>query len=157
MKELGSEVARQAEGSQPTQPKTDPIYRTGRPVVTGQTSRSSAQEIGTRFSLDCENTNLFVERLEKDKDTDKDVDADRDGTGRPVGGHWSPQLEEIDIDFRVSGLPHAVVKQAENSRVRELVQKMESHPHRQGNKVMPATHSEKIKEDDSGHGQCIAI
>ena len=69
---------------------------------------------------------------EKDKDTDKDVDADRDRTGRPVGGHCSPQLEEIDIDFRVSGLPHSVVKQAENSRVRELVKKIENHPHRQG-------------------------
>ena len=64
-------------------------------------------------------------------DTDKDVGADRDRTERPVGGHWSPQLEEIDIDFRVSGLPHAVVNQAENSRVRELVKKIESHPHRQ--------------------------
>ena len=42
-----------------------------------------------------------------------------------------PQLEEINIDFRVSGLPHAVVKQAENFRVRELVKKIESHPHRQ--------------------------
>ena len=81
MKELGPEVARQAEGSQPTQPNPNPIYRTGRPVVTEQTSRSSAQEIDTRFSLDCENTNLFVERLEKDKDTDKDVGADRDRTG----------------------------------------------------------------------------
>ena len=40
------------------------------------------------------------------------------------------QLEEVDIDFRVSGLPHAVVKQAENSHVRELVKKIESHPHR---------------------------
>ena len=37
----------------------------------------------------------------------------------------------MDIDFRVSGLPHAVVKQAENSRVRELAKKIESHPHRQ--------------------------
>ena len=37
----------------------------------------------------------------------------------------------MDIDFRVSGLPHAVVKQAENSRVRELVKKIENHPHRQ--------------------------
>ena len=35
------------------------------------------------------------------------------------------------IDFRVSGLPHAVVKQAENFRVRELVKKIESHLHRQ--------------------------
>ena len=40
------------------------------------------------------------------------------------------QREEIDIDFRVSGLPHAVVKQSENFRVRELVMKIESHPHR---------------------------
>ena len=84
MKELGSEVARQAEDNQPTQPNPNPIYRTERPVVTEQTSRSSAQEIDTRFLLGCENTNLFADRLEKDKDTVKDVDADRDGTGRPV-------------------------------------------------------------------------
>ena len=123
MKELGSEVARQAEDNQPTQPDPNPIYRTERPFVTENTFRSSAQEIDTRFSLDCKNTNLFVERLEKDKDTDKDVDEDRYRTGRhvmsgqPTGS--STQLEEVDIDFRVSGLSHAVVKQAENSRVRE--------------------------------------
>ena len=76
MKEFGSEVARQAEDNQPTQPNPNPIYSTEKPVVTEQTSRSSAQEIDTRFSLNCKNTNLFVERLEKDKDTDKDADAD---------------------------------------------------------------------------------
>ena len=31
----------------------------------------------------------------------------------------------------MSGLPHAVVKQTENFRVRELVKKIESHPRRQ--------------------------
>ena len=135
MKELGSEVARPSEDNLPTQPNRNPIYTTVKPVVTEQTSRSSAQEIDNRFSLDCKNTNLFVERLEKDKDTDEDVDADRDRTVRPVlSGQPTglfTQLEEVDIDFRVSGLPHAVVKQAENSRVRELVKKIESHPHRQ--------------------------
>ena len=50
-------------------------------------------------------------------------------SGQPTGS--STQLEEVGIDFRVSGLPHAVVKQAENSRVRELVKKIENHPHRQ--------------------------
>ena len=80
--------------------------------MTENTSRSSAQEIGTRFSRDCKNANL-------------DVDADHDRTGRPVvigqpiGS--SSTLNEVDIDFRIPGLPHAVVKQAENSRVRELV------------------------------------
>ena len=50
-------------------------------------------------------------------------------SGQPT--HLFTQLEEIDIDSRVSGLPHAVVKQAENFRVRELVKKIESHPHRE--------------------------
>ena len=123
MKELGSEVARQAEDNQPTQQNPNPIFGTGRPVVTEQMSRSSAQEIDTRFSIDCESTNLFVERSGKDKDTDKDADADRDRTERPVvigqpTGSSTP-FEEVDIDFRISGLPHSCVKQAENSRVRE--------------------------------------
>ena len=70
-----------------------------------------------------------------DKDADENVDADHVRTGRPVGSEhsidWFTQREEIDIDFRVSGLPHAVAKQAENFRVLELVKKIESHPHRQ--------------------------
>ena len=49
--------------------------------------------------------------------------------GQPTGS--STLFDEVDIDFRESGLPHAVVKQAENSRVRELVKKIENHPHRQ--------------------------
>ena len=167
MKGLGSEVARQAEDNQPTQPNPNPIKRTGRPVVKERTSRSSAQEIDTRFSLDCKNTNMFVEHSEKDKDTDKDVDADRDRTGRPVVSGQptgsSTQIEEVNIDFRVSGLPLAVVKQAENSCVRELGKKIESHPHRQdlqadlqqSNAYNPFT--EKSKRDDSGHGQCRAV
>ena len=40
-------------------------------------------------------------------------------------------LNEVDIDFRNPGLPHSVVKQADNYRVRELVKKIENHPHRQ--------------------------
>ena len=57
---------------------------------------------------------VSVERLDKDKDADEDVDADRDGTGRALESERSIELftqrEEIDIDFRVSGLLHAVVK-----------------------------------------------
>ena len=135
-KELGSEVAGQAESSQPTQPKTpNPIVRTGRPVTTEPPSRSSVQEIDTRFLLGCESINVSVERSGKDKHADENVDEDRGRTERPVGSEQPidlfTQREEIDIGFRVSGLPHAVVKQAENFRVRELVKKIESHPHRQ--------------------------
>ena len=95
----------------------------------------------------CESTNVSterpvkscvpvsVERLDKDKDADENVDADQIRTERPVKSGQSiglfTQREEIDIGFRVSGLPHAVVKQAENFRVRELVKKIESHPRRE--------------------------
>ena len=53
---------------------------------------------------------------------------------RPVESEQSiglfTQREEIYIVFGVSGFPHAVVKEAENFRVREFVKKIESHPHR---------------------------
>ena len=66
---------------------------------------------------------MSVERLDIDKDADENVDADQLRTERPVESGQSialfTQREEIDIDFRVSGLPHAVVKQAENFRVRK--------------------------------------
>ena len=127
MKELGSEVAGHGESSQQTQPKTtNPIVRTGRLVSTEQPSISRSQEIDKRFLFGCESTNersgrlvyncvpVSVERSDKDKDADENVDADQVRTGRPVGSEQSidlfTQREEIDIDFRVSGLPHAVVK-----------------------------------------------
>ena len=112
-----------------------------------QPSSSIAQEIDKGVLFDCESTNVrtvrpvnscvpvSVERLDQDKDADENVDAAQTRTGRPVESGQSiglfTQREEIDIDFRVSGLPHAIVKQAENFRVRELVKKIESHPHRE--------------------------
>ena len=41
------------------------------------------------------------------------------------------QKEEHNIDFRVPGVSHAVVKEAEHLRVQELVKKIESHLHRE--------------------------
>ena len=78
---------------------------------------------------------VSVKRLDQDKDADENVDADHVRTLRPIESEQSidlsTQREDMDIDFRVSGLPHAVVKQAENFSVRELVKKIESHTHRQ--------------------------
>ena len=48
-----------------------------------------------------------------------------------MSGQQFTQLEEIDIDFRMYGLPHAVVKEAEHLRVQGLVKKLENHPHRE--------------------------
>ena len=100
----------------PTKTK-NPIIKNGRPVD-GPTSIQSCVQVS-------------VELVDKDEDADENVDANQTRTVRPVCGQSFTQLEEIDIDFRVSGLPHAVVKQAENFRVHELLKKIESHPHRE--------------------------
>ena len=52
--------------------------------------------------------------------TPKHVEDDQTGTVRPV---LVDQKEEHEIDFRVPGLSHAVVKEAEHLRVQELVTK----------------------------------
>ena len=56
---------------------------------------------------------VSVERSDQDQDADENVDADPIRTERPVESEQSidlfTQREEVDIDFRVSGLPHAVM------------------------------------------------
>ena len=74
---------------------------------------------------------MLADLVDKYEDKGEDVDADQTRTGRPSGGQQSTQLQEIDIDFRVPGLSHAGVKEAEIFRVQELVSKIESHPHRE--------------------------
>ena len=152
MKELGSEAARQPEGEaaiqaksfQSTQPNPNPDHdRTGRPVVCSERAlrsqeietRSSREEAEnhdrtwrpvvcserasqTRFSRDSTNFNLEEE-------------TNHDRTERPIVCSQRSMLNEVDIDFRISGLPHSVVKQAENYRVREFVKQIENHLHRQ--------------------------
>ena len=111
---------------------------------------------------------VSVERSDQDKDADENVDADHVRTGRPV--YEQPlglftQCEDIDIDFRVSGLPHAVVKQSEKFRVRELVKKIESHPHRralqadlrQNNTYNPFCEESKVMIRDMGNVECETI
>ena len=95
----------------------------------GSTNSRTERPVNGPFSQSC--VPVSVELVDKYEDNDEDVDADQTRTGRPVGGQQATQLEEIDIDFRVPGLSHAVVKEAENFRVQELVKKIESHPHRE--------------------------
>ena len=40
-------------------------------------------------------------------------------------------MEELDINFRVPGLSHAFVKEAEHFRYQEIVKRIEIHPHRE--------------------------
>ena len=55
----------------------------------------------------------------------------RERTGRPVVdhdvSHEQTMLNEADIDFRILGLPDSVVKHAQSTSLRELIQKIENH------------------------------
>ena len=39
-------------------------------------------------------------------------------------------INEEDIDFNIPGVPHSTVKQLHGASVRDLIQKIENHPHR---------------------------
>ena len=59
----------------------------------------------------------------------------RERTGRPVIdhdnlSHEQTMVNEANMDFRIPGLPHSVVKHAQSTSVRELIQKIENHPDR---------------------------
>ena len=43
---------------------------------------------------------------------------------------FNRKINEEDIDFNIPGLPHSTVKQLHSASVRELIQKIENHPHR---------------------------
>ena len=155
MKELDSEVAGGSEDSQQIQPKSKTqLSRTVSPVNAPSLSQSCVP--------------VSVERADKDKDAEEYVDADQTRTERLVSEQPTglfTQLEELDIDFRVFGLPHAVVKQAENCRVRELVKKIESHPHRealqadlqQNNVYNPFSDNSKAKIREMGNAELFEL
>ena len=73
------------------------------------------------------------------------------------------KVEEHDIDFRVQGLSHAVVKEAEHFRVQELVKKIESHPHREAlqadlqQNITSTNHSATIRRRWSANWACRVI
>ena len=139
MKELGSEVAGQPEGevvqqsksSQSSQPNPNPDHdRTWKPVVCRDTSHAQGLPI-----VVCSEQTTHPRSSREGQNLILQEETNHGRTGTPVvcrdASHEQSMLNEVDIDFRIPGLPHSVVEQAENYRVRELVKKIENHPHRQ--------------------------
>ena len=94
--------------------------RTRRPVATLNTAdaKDSSQ---TRSANESETFNVEDEILRKRKERSV---ADHDVS------HESMMVNEADMDFRIPGLPHSVVKHAHSTSVRQLIQKIENHPDR---------------------------
>ena len=140
MCDLDSDIAGSSKDTQRIQPKP-------------KTQLLGTRRCATKWSEETlERTKFDLDTLNQEK---HDNVTDPTSTGRPVCGHESTergvltpthvendqtsterpvtvdQKEEHNIDFRVRGLSHAVVKEAEHLRVQELVKKIENHPHRE--------------------------
>ena len=90
--------------------------RTGRPVTDTAAVQDDPEvyhEAGT-LSIDDE---TLRERMEK-----SNVVHDEN--------HEPMMVNEADMDFQIPGLPHSVLKHAQSTSVRELIQKVENHPNR---------------------------
>ena len=118
--DLDSEVAGSSKDTQRIQPKPKTqLSRTRRPVC----GQESTEEIEKRTMFDHEDvkrstsTGRPVCGPESTKScvlTPTNIEEDQTRTGRPV------KVEEHDIDFRVPGLSHAVVKEAEHLQFKSL-------------------------------------
>ena len=120
--------------------------RTGRPVATLNTA-DAKDNSRVRSSHESDTFNVEDEVLRKRMG--KSI-ADHDEN------HESMMVNEADMDFQIPGLPHSVVKHAQSTSVRQLIQKIENHPDRhalqqdlrQNQSFNPF--SSRIKTNDSG-------
>ena len=123
-------------------------------VVKGETSRS--HEIDDKFfheelgSSDRSGKpdNLFeTTRVEQTHDGSGQLDERNSSSAHTVKEQFVPEenrdiasfntdnefnraINKEDIDFNIPGLPHSTVKQSHGASVRDLIQKIENHPHR---------------------------
>ena len=159
-RELGSEVAQrlegqfvqQSKGSQSNQLNTssDLDDRTGQPVF-GRDARTAPGGRKTSRFQEIETRSFHEEAAQHDRTGTPVIGCDRNyepGSGQSM-------LNEVNIDFRILGLPHSVVKQAQNSRVGELIKKIENHPHKQMIQVVGNVELLELFETDS-KTQCKA-
>ena len=120
--------------------ETGSSERTGRPVVETSViqTRSSEDSKDPNVETNTENVSDSCKtrpchESESFNFGDKTL---RERTERPVvnhddSSHEQTMLNEANMDFRIPGLPHSVVKHAQSTSVRELIQKIENHPDRQ--------------------------
>ena len=92
--------------------------RTGRPVAI---SHTAAAQDDSQVCHEADTLNVDDEVLRKR--IEKSI-AVHDENHEPM------MVNEADMDFRIPGLPHSVVKKAQSTSVRELIQNIENHPAR---------------------------
>ena len=93
--------------------------RTGQPATLHTAEAQDSSRVRSAHGSDTVNVDdeVLRERMEKSI-------ADHDENHEPM------MVNEADVDFRIPGPPHSVVKYAQSTSVRQLIQKIENHPDR---------------------------
>ena len=115
--------------------------RTGRPVE-AEASQTRSSEDSKNFNVEQthDRTGRLVATLHTaeaqdssrvccvhDSDT---LNVDDEVLRKRMDNHEPMMMNETDMDFRIPGLPHSVVKYAQSTSVRQLIQKIENYPAR---------------------------
>ena len=90
--------------------------RTGRPVAS-----TAAVQDDSQVCHEADTLNVDDEVLRKRMENSIVVNDEN---------HEPMMVNEADMDFRIPGLPHSVVKHAQSTSVRQTIQKIENHPNR---------------------------
>ena len=105
--------------------------RSGRPGITQDVISVQACSSEDSKSLNVEQTHDRSGRPGKDTvAVQDDPEVYHEAETLNINDETIRERIEADMDFKIPGLPHSIVKHAQSASVRELVQKIENHPNR---------------------------
>ena len=105
--------------------------RSGRPGITHDVISVQACSSEDSKSLNVEQTHDRSGRPGKDTvAVQDDPEVYHEAETLNIDNETIRERIEADMDFKIPGLPHSIVKHAQSTSVRELIQKIENHPNR---------------------------
>ena len=105
--------------------------RSGRPGITHDVISVQACSSEDSKSLNVEQTHDRSGRPGKDTVAARDdPEVYHEAETLHIDNETIRERIEADMDFKIPGLPHSIVKHAQSTSIQELIQKIENHPNR---------------------------
>ena len=114
--------------------------RSGQPEITSGVIEARNLSENTRVEQTHDGSGQLDERNSSTVHTVKEQHAHevhREIASFNTDNEFNRKINDDDIDFNIPGLPHSTVKQLHGASVRELIQKIENHPHRHALSTLP--------------------
>ena len=103
----------------------------GRPGITQDVVSVQTRSSEDSKSLNVEQTHVRTGRPVKDTvAVQPDPEVYHEAGTLNIKDETLRERIEADMDFKIPGIPHSIVKHAQSANVREMIQKIENHPNR---------------------------